>query len=206
MYRTFLKSIITTMTVLGFLFCTMPASSAGEVDLGASLTPKPGASKTAKDQFKKEPPWRIAISMPGVGNSWLVQMLEETKYEAGRHNEISEFIVADAQWNPAKQVADLEDLLTKNPDAIIVYPVTPTSLSGIIDKIAVIIPGTVYQLRLFFGFLPGFRGRNSLPSRHSRRVTKTLISQWATCLRMLADVVCFRRRQPLPQKNPASRL
>ncbi len=136
MYRTFLKSIITTMTVLGFLFCTTPASSAGEVDLGAGLTPKPGASKTAKDQFKKEPPWRIAISMPGVGNSWLVQMLEETKYEAGRHNEISEFIVADAQWNPAKQVADLEDLLTKNPDAIIVYPVTPTSLSGIVDKIA----------------------------------------------------------------------
>ena len=56
--------------------------------------------------------------MPGVGNSWLVQMLEETKYEADRHKEISEFIVAD-----------LEDLLTKNPDTIIVYPVTPTSLT-----------------------------------------------------------------------------
>jgi len=74
--------------------------------------------------------------MPGVGNSWLVQMLEETKYEVGRHKEISDFIVVDAQWNPAKQVADLEDLLTKTPDAVIVYPVTPSSLSAIVEKIA----------------------------------------------------------------------
>jgi len=114
----------------------MPILSADEVDLGAGLKPKTGALKTVKNQFKKTPPWRIAISMPGVGNSWIVQMLEETKYEASQHKEISEFIVVDAQWNPAKQVADLEDLLTKNPDAIIVYPVTPSSLSAIVDKIA----------------------------------------------------------------------
>ena len=136
MYRIFLRCIIAAMIMFGFLFCAMPASSAGEVDLGAGLEPKPGALKTVKNQFKKAPPWRIAISMPGVGNSWIVQMLEETKYEASRHKEISEFIVVDAQWNPAKQVADLEDLLTKNPDAIIVYPVTPSSLSAIVDKIA----------------------------------------------------------------------
>jgi ribose transport system substrate-binding protein len=113
-----------------------PVRSADDVNLGAGLLPKPGSQKTAPNQYKKKSPWKIAISMPGVGNSWLVQMLEESKYEVSKHKEISQFIVVDAEWKPEKQVADLEDLLTKNVDAIIVYPVTPTSVSAIVDKIA----------------------------------------------------------------------
>lgn len=136
MQNTFFRWLLNAVVIVGFLFCTQPAFSAEKVDLGAGLKPVAGSPKTKKDQYKKAPPWRIGFSLPGVGNSWIVQMLEETKYEAGKHKEISELIVSDAQWNPAKQVADLEDMLTKNPDAIIVYPVTPTSLSAIVDKIA----------------------------------------------------------------------
>jgi ribose transport system substrate-binding protein len=136
MRRTFFKWIIVNISITGFLLYALPVLSASEIDLGAGLTPKPGAMKTLKDQFKKAPPWRIAISMPGAGNSWIVQMFEETKYAASKEKRISEFVVADAEWNPAKQVADLEDLLTKNVDAIIVWPVTPTSLGAIVDKIA----------------------------------------------------------------------
>jgi ribose transport system substrate-binding protein len=136
--RKMLPNVVITLTVFaGFLLSlAAPAWSAGDVDLGAGLKPKEGAQKTAKDQFKRKAPWKIALSLPGMGNTWLVQMLEESKYEASKHKQIAQFIVADAEWKPDKQVADLEDMLTKNVDAIIVYPVTPTSLGPIIEKIA----------------------------------------------------------------------
>ena len=136
MYRFSVKLLIIFMAVIGFLFFSKPSFPA-DVELSAGLIPKPGSIKTANDQFKKNPPWKFALSLPGVGNSWIVQMLEETKYEVSRHKEISELIVVDAEWNPAKQVADLEDVLTKEPDVIMVAPVTPTSASAVIDKIAV---------------------------------------------------------------------
>ena len=136
--RKMLLNVVITLTVFaGFLLSSAAhVWSAGDVDLGVGLKPKAGAQKTAKNQFKRKAPWKIAISMPGAGNSWIVQMFEETKYAASKDKRISEFVVADAEWNPAKQVADLEDLLTKDVDAIIVWPVTPTALGAIVDKIA----------------------------------------------------------------------
>ena len=131
------KVAVVLAVAIGFLVASGgPALSADEVQLGAGLVPKQGTSQTAPDQFKKNPPWKIGLSLPGMGNTWLVQMLEESKYEASQHGEIGEFIVADAEWRPDKQVADLEDMLTKKVDAIIVYPVTPTSLGPVIEKIA----------------------------------------------------------------------
>jgi ribose transport system substrate-binding protein len=140
MRRLLLNFAVVAITIAGFLLTFTPARSEEEIKLGAGIVPKAGVERTKKNQFKRNPPWRIAISMPGVGNSWIVQMLEETKYEASRHKEISEFIVVDAEWNPAKQVADLEDLLTKNVDAIIVFPVTPSSIRLRLEESPSLVP------------------------------------------------------------------
>jgi ribose transport system substrate-binding protein len=137
MGRMLLNVVLAVAVAVGFLLSSGgPARSADEVKLGAGLAPKAGAKQTAPNQFKKNPPWKIALSLPGMGNTWLVQMLEESKYEVSKHKEIAQFIVADAEWKPDKQVADLEDMLTKKVDAIIVYPVTPASLGPIIEKIS----------------------------------------------------------------------
>jgi ribose transport system substrate-binding protein len=164
MRRLLLNFAVVAIILAGFLLTFTPAKSKEEIKLGAGLVPKAGAYKTKKNQFKKAPPWRFAISLPGVGNSWIVQMLEETKYEVSRHKEIAELIVVDAEWKPEKQVADLEDVLTKSLDAVIVAPVTPTSASAVIDKIAargipVIIAGlsagtTAYTVNLLSGGEP----------------------------------------------------
>jgi ribose transport system substrate-binding protein len=137
MSRMLLNVTLAVFVIVGLMLSSGGlVQSADEVKLGAGLVPKAGITQTAPNQFKKNPPWKIALSLPGMGNSWLVQMLEESKYEVSKHKEIGQFIIADAEWKPEKQVADLEDLLTKNVDAIIVYPVTPASLGPIIDKIA----------------------------------------------------------------------
>jgi ribose transport system substrate-binding protein len=130
------RKFIVLVTVIAAFFLSSSVAWPDDVKLSAGLIPKVDSKKTAPNQFKKNPPWRIAISLPGVGNSWIVQMLEETKYEASRHKEIKELMIVDAEWKPEKQVADLEDLLTKDIDAVMVAPVTPTNCSTVIDKFA----------------------------------------------------------------------
>jgi ribose transport system substrate-binding protein len=82
----------------------------------------------------KAPPWRIGVSFPGVGNTWLVQAIAEMKYEASLHKEIGEFIFTEADWKTTKQVADVEDLLTKRVDALIVAPIAVSVLADQVAK------------------------------------------------------------------------
>lgn len=90
--------------------------------------------KTRPDDFRKAPPWRIGVSFGGVGNTWIVQMIQEMKYEASLHKEIGEFIFTEANWQPAKQVADVEDLLTKKVDVLIIGAISTASGKPLMEK------------------------------------------------------------------------
>lgn len=76
-----------------------------------------------ENAFRKDPPWTIGMSFGGVGNSWIVQMIQEAQYTAAQDPRIGEFIFVEANWQPAKQVADVEDLITRKVDALIVGPI-----------------------------------------------------------------------------------
>jgi ribose transport system substrate-binding protein len=78
---------------------------------------------TEPGKFKKDGPYRIGVSFPGVGNTWIVQMHQEAEFEAANNPQVKEFIFSEANWQPAKQVSDIEDLMTKNIDALIVAPI-----------------------------------------------------------------------------------
>jgi ribose transport system substrate-binding protein len=126
--------------VLGFIGCAILFSMAlfpvraADVELLADGLIAPTSEElTPLDKFKKAPPWRIGVSFPGVGNTWLVQAIAEMKYEASLHKEIGEFIFTEADWKTTKQVADVEDLLTKKVDALIVGPI---AVSVLADQVA----------------------------------------------------------------------
>ncbi|KPF98042.1 hypothetical protein IP86_12640 [Rhodopseudomonas sp. AAP120] len=85
-------------------------------------------------KFKKAPPWKIGLAFPGVGNTWIVQMLQEMKYEASLNKNIGEFTVLEADWKPAKQVADIEDLMARNVDLLIVAPIAFPVVAAQVDK------------------------------------------------------------------------
>jgi hypothetical protein len=74
-----------------------------------------GATTT---QFKKAPPYIVGVSAGYLSNSWVVFALQHIRYEASLHKEISNVIVTDAAFNPTKQVADIEDLISKNVSMI----------------------------------------------------------------------------------------
>lgn len=92
--------------------------------------------QTKPNQYKKAPPWRIGVSFGGVGNTWIVQMIQEMKYAAAQNKNIGEFIFVEANWQAAKQVADVEDLLTKKVDAIIIGPISAAIGAPLAEKAA----------------------------------------------------------------------
>jgi ABC-type sugar transport system substrate-binding protein len=75
-------------------------------------------------QYKKDPPYKFGFSNCSTSNAWAVLFWETAKWEAEKHPEIAEFYTTDAGDNGAKQLSDIEDLIAKGIDVLIVRPCT----------------------------------------------------------------------------------
>jgi ABC-type sugar transport system substrate-binding protein len=84
--------------------------------------------------YKKSGPYKIGVSAGYLGNSWVVFALQHIKYEASLHREITDVLTTDAAFNPAKQVADIEDLVSKGVDLILYWPVDDKAIEGALKK------------------------------------------------------------------------
>ena len=93
----------------------------GAVDVG----PEP----SAKDSFT------IGSSNISVANTWRVQMVEEAKYEASLHPQIAELVVTDAGGSVNKQISDIEDLMARGVDALVVAPGSETALNPVLERV-----------------------------------------------------------------------
>ncbi|MEO1797711.1 MAG: substrate-binding domain-containing protein [Pseudomonadota bacterium] len=109
---------------------------AQDVALMDGVEPRPeGNSIVAEGAFQTEAPWTVAMSHFGVNaNTWTVQTAHEAQGIADADSRIENFIMLDANFDQAKQVADIEDLIAQDPDVLIVMPVTPTSADAGIQK------------------------------------------------------------------------
>lgn len=96
----------------------------------------PTPVNTAK--YKKAPPWTIGFSNASVSNSWRVTYDAHIKFaieEARAKGLIKNFYETNANDDPTKQVADIEDLLTKGIDLLIVSPSTEEALTPEVEKV-----------------------------------------------------------------------
>jgi ribose transport system substrate-binding protein len=109
------------------------APSEGEaVEEGAGEAVEEGMVDTSR--FAKEGPYTIGFSNISVVNSWRVQMVRELEYEASQHPEVEELLITDAGGDINKQIADIEDLLARGVDALLVTPTSPEALVPVIEK------------------------------------------------------------------------
>ncbi|MBE2274788.1 MAG: ABC transporter substrate-binding protein [Rhodobacteraceae bacterium] len=126
-----LRKILLTGTFLAGL---ASAPALAEVpELNSALSPVEGSPMvdlpaSTKDSFV------LGFSNISVVNTWRVQMVEELKYEASLHPEISEMIVADAGGDVNRQVSDIESLIARGVDAILVAPGSEVALNGALEK------------------------------------------------------------------------
>jgi ribose transport system substrate-binding protein len=128
------RAILKIGVLTAVLALCSPAMAADVELLPHGLLTPTTQEQTRPNQFKKAGTWRIGVSTPGVGNTWIVQMIQEMKFAAAQRKEIVEFIFTEANWQPAKQVADVEDLLTKKVDALILAPMSAGIGAPLADK------------------------------------------------------------------------
>ncbi|MFC5531289.1 substrate-binding domain-containing protein [Cohnella yongneupensis] len=78
--------------------------------------------------------YTIGISLPSADHGWMGALISNAKAEAEKHSNIKS-IVYTAK-DPAKQTSDIEDLITKKVDAIVMLPIESAAMTPAADKIA----------------------------------------------------------------------
>jgi len=126
-------SSIRRALLLASLLAALPfAASAQTADRAAQS--KQIAETVTTTQFKKAPPYIVGVSAGYLSNSWVVFALQHIRYEASLHKEIGNVIVTDAAFNPTKQVSDIEDLISKNVNMILYWPVDEKAIQPALQK------------------------------------------------------------------------
>jgi ribose transport system substrate-binding protein len=99
--------------------------------LAGCSTKAPGSDKeTSKD--KKEGKVKIGLSVSTLNNPFFVSLKEGAEKEAKAQG--AELLVADAQNDSAKQVNDIEDLIQKGADVLIINPTDSDAVTAAVQS------------------------------------------------------------------------
>jgi ribose transport system substrate-binding protein len=86
-------------------------------------------------KYKKNPPYTIGFSNASISNSWRVNFDAHVRYGAELHKDvIKNFYTTDANDKPDKQVADVEDLVAKGIDLLIISAATMAALDPVVRR------------------------------------------------------------------------
>ncbi len=76
----------------------------------------------------------IGWSNAGMGDSWRMFLDANFRAEVAKHAEIAKYFITNADEKPEKQIADIDDLITKGVDALIVYPTVGDAIVPAIER------------------------------------------------------------------------
>ena len=79
-------------------------------------------AKTTSGTYTKDGPWTIALVFPDLSNSWRVQAVEEVRSAAAADPRIKELIVTNFKEDVSLMISDMEDMISRGVDAIIIHP------------------------------------------------------------------------------------
>lgn len=125
-------------TVSAALFASLMSSAFAPPAFSQEPAPmRPSAwsdDKTDCSAFKKEPPWTIGVSNYSLGNSFRVQMFEELKFAAAKDSRIKEVVITNSDGSVPKQLSDIEDLLTRGVDGLLVTPLSSEAVAPSVEE------------------------------------------------------------------------
>jgi len=111
---------------------------------GPAATPSAGTPAGAvvgmidTSKFKKNPPWNVGRAGAGDVNAWMVMLTHH--YEYGIQEKYKDlfknYYVTAANFDPSKQINDVEDLLSKDIDLLFIEPAAEAPLTAVITKAA----------------------------------------------------------------------
>jgi ribose transport system substrate-binding protein len=105
--------------------------------IAGSLFAQSSTQMVDTTKYQKAPPWTIGFSNASVSNTWRVSFVEQLRYsidEAKKKGLIKNYYETNANDDPTKQVADVEDLITKGIDLLIVSAASSEALTPAVEK------------------------------------------------------------------------
>ena len=122
-----------------------PEKEAEEVQAVKIEKPAPGYHKPEvstrmidTSKYKKPAPWTIGFSNASLSNSWRVSFVAHLRYgieELKKQGLVKNYYETNANDDPVKQIADIEDLVTKDVDLLIVSAATAEALTPAVEKV-----------------------------------------------------------------------
>jgi ribose transport system substrate-binding protein len=85
-------------------------------------------------QYKKDAPWTIGFINWSTANSWTVQIVEEVRHEVSLYPEIEEFIIVSSEGDANTQISQIEDMVARGVDAILLIPVAPDAIVPAVEE------------------------------------------------------------------------
>lgn len=153
-----LVGLVTALAALALTACGATSdnsSSSGSTSAASEPTttnakaittvPTSGGETVDTTQYKTEPPWTIGYADASLSNSWRVFAWQYMQAEAEAHPDVAEVIHANANDSTPKQVSDIENLLSRDVDCMIVAPTSATALAPAIAAASQEIPVVINE-------------------------------------------------------------
>jgi ribose transport system substrate-binding protein len=118
------------MTLLA-LFIVVACGQTPAAPQSATALPDGYVATTA---YQRQPTYTFCFSNASVSNSWRLAMAEHVRYAVRHRPEITAYHEADANDDPAKQIRDIEALLTQGCNVLLASPAKLDELKPSIDQ------------------------------------------------------------------------
>ncbi len=82
----------------------------------------------------KKSGFKVGFSNVWVGNSWGVQCVNELESYLKNNKQVSEYYITDANNDANKQISDIQDLLSKDIDLLLLQPISPDAVAPVIEQ------------------------------------------------------------------------
>jgi ribose transport system substrate-binding protein len=134
-----MKKLIVTLIIVGVcagLTGILTGAKASEVDWARSTLWNPYPQQMVDtSKYKKTSPYTMAYCNASLSNAWAVVGVQTIKYVVQQNKDkVKDFLFTDAMDKPDKQIADMEDLMTKKVDLIIIRAATEAALDPIVTR------------------------------------------------------------------------
>jgi ribose transport system substrate-binding protein len=136
--------VVFSLVMAGCAPAATPAPAAEPEAAAEEVAEEPAAEEAEAPAEEAEAPaeeaeapdegYTIGLSNFSLGNSWRVQMVAEAEYAATQNPMVKELIVTQSDDSVEKQISDIEDLINKQVDAILISAANPEALVPVVDK------------------------------------------------------------------------
>jgi ribose transport system substrate-binding protein len=139
------------------------SGSGGSSGVTAAKLGIPSGQKDMVDtgKWKKSPPWTIGYADASQSNSWRVFAWQYMQYGASQLPN-TKLIHTNANDSTSKQVSDIEDLLNRNVDCLIVGSLAEKALSPVISQASKRVPVVISEGKVSTNDYTSFASLNTV--------------------------------------------